>query len=615
MKKRNLAMAMAAVTVVGSAAPVFAAVSDVVELERGANYTVSNTKASDLVKDLIAAQNITTGANLAKKVKAVDIKFYDANKQVDNGSGTKVDAPVYSAQSKLNKDNEDYVKTTLKNLKAGEYGELTVEFADDASNKTVIRVVAASEKSVTVSSDAKETAKDIAQKYVFEKKDLQNALDMINEKDDKPFDKVDSYYQVVLYPEGKRLQGFSTYGSSIYNKNETTENGKPASGNTPVILTLKSTSKSNLKTAVEELQKLNASYSNSTNLAGDDRIETAIEISKEYYNNYGDERDVQSDVNNIVLVGANALVDGLVAAPLAAEKDAPLLLTSKDKLDSSVKSEIKRVLDLKTSTAVTGKKVYIAGGVNSVSKEVVTELESMGLKVERFSGDDRYATSLAIADEIGLDNDKAYVVGGTGLADAMSIASVASTKMDSNGVVSSANGHATPIVVVDGKAKKLSDEADSFLGSANVDIIGGFASVSEDMEESISDATGKSVTRVKGDDRQDTNSEVIKEYYGTSSEIAKASKTENTLSENGIVNFFVAKDGSTKEDQLVDALAAGAVAGYKLAPVILATDSLSSDQSVAISKVVSNEGTKDLTQVGKGIATSVVNKIKDLLDM
>lgn len=605
MKKRNLAMAMAAVTVVGSAAPVFAAVSDVVELERGANYTVSNTKASDLVKDLIAAQNITTGANLAKKVKEVKVEFKDANNS---------DEVIYSTQNSLTEDNEDYVKTTLKNLKSGEYGELTVEFDNDSTNKTVIRVVAASEKSVVVSSDAKETAKDIAQKYVFEKKDLQKALDMINEKDDKPFDKVDSYYQVVLYPEGKRLQGFSTYSSSIYNKNETTENGKPASGNTPVILTLKSSSKSNLKTAVEELQKLNASYSNSTNLAGDDRIETAIEISKEYYNNNGSGKDVNDKVDNIVLVGANALVDGLVAAPLAAEKKAPLLLTSKDKLDSNVKSEIKRVLDLKTSEAVNGKKVYIAGGVNSVSKEVVTELESMGLKVERFSGDDRYATSLAIADEIGLDNDKAYVVGGTGLADAMSIASVASTKLDSNGDVDP-DGHATPIVVVDGKAEKISDELDSFLGSVNVDIIGGFASVSEDMEESISDSTGKSVTRVKGDDRQDTNSEVIKEYYGSSSKIAEASKSENGLSSDAIVNFFVAKDGSTKEDQLVDALAVGAVAGHKLAPVILATDSLSSDQSVAISKVVSNDGTKDLTQVGKGIATSVINKIKDLLDM
>ncbi|HGM1403848.1 TPA: S-layer protein SlpA [Clostridioides difficile] len=610
MKKRNLAMAMAAVTVVGSAAPVFAAASDVISLQNGTNdkYTVSNTKASDLVKDILAAQNLTTGAVILNK--DTKVTFYDANEK-DSSTPTG-DKKVYSEQTLTTANgNEDYVKTTLKNLDAGEYAIIDLTYNNA---KTVeIKVVAASEKTVVVSSDAKNSAKDIAEKYVFEDKDLENALKTINASD---FSKTDSYYQVVLYPKGKRLQGFSTYRATNYNEGT-------AYGNTPVILTLKSTSKSNLKTAVEELQKLNASYSNTTTLAGDDRIQTAIEISKEYYNNDGEKSDhsadVKENVKNVVLVGANALVDGLVAAPLAAEKDAPLLLTSKDKLDSSVKSEIKRVLDLKTSTEVTGKTVYIAGGVNSVSKEVVTELESMGLKVERFSGDDRYETSLKIADEIGLDNDKAYVVGGTGLADAMSIASVASTKLDGNGVVDRTNGHATPIVVVDGKADKISDDLDSFLGSADVDIIGGFASVSEKMEEAISDATGKGVTRVKGDDRQDTNSEVIKTYYANDTEIAKAAVLDKdsgaSSSDAGVFNFYVAKDGSTKEDQLVDALAVGAVAGYKLAPVVLATDSLSSDQSVAISKVVGEKYSKDLTQVGQGIANSVINKIKDLLDM
>lgn len=610
MKKRNLAMAMAAVTVVGSAAPVFAAASDVISLQDGTNdkYTVSNTKASDLVKDILAAQNLTTGAVILNK--DTKVTFYDANEK-DSSTPTG-DKKVYSEQILTTANgNEDYVKTTLKNLDAGEYAIIDLTYNNA---KTVeIKVVAASEKTVVVSSDAKNSAKDIAEKYVFEDKDLENALKTINASD---FSKTDSYYQVVLYPKGKRLQGFSTYRATNYNEGT-------AYGNTPVILTLKSTSKSNLKTAVEELQKLNASYSNTTTLAGDDRIQTAIEISKEYYNNDGEKQDhsadVKENVKNVVLVGANALVDGLVAAPLAAEKDAPLLLTSKDKLDSSVKSEIKRVLDLKTSTEVTGKTVYIAGGVNSVSKEVVTELESMGLKVERFSGDDRYETSLKIADEIGLDNDKAYVVGGTGLADAMSIASVASTKLDGNGVVDRTNGHATPIVVVDGKVDKISDDLDSFLGSADVDIIGGFASVSEKMEEAISDATGKGVTRVKGDDRQDTNSEVIKTYYANDTEIAKAAVLDKdsgaSSSDAGVFNFYVAKDGSTKEDQLVDALAVGAVAGYKLAPVVLATDSLSSDQSVAISKVVGEKYSKDLTQVGQGIANSVINKIKDLLDM
>ncbi|WP_131073097.1 hypothetical protein, partial [Clostridioides difficile] len=52
------------------------------------------------------------------------------------------------------------------------------------------------------------------------------------------------------------------------------------------------------------------------------------------------------------------------------------------------------------------------------------------------------------------------------------------------------------------------------------------------------------------------------------------------------------------------------------APIILATDSLSSDQNVAISKALpSGKSGNNLVQVGQGIANSVINKIKDLLDM
>ncbi|MBH7796140.1 cell wall-binding repeat-containing protein, partial [Clostridioides difficile] len=166
-------------------------------------------------------------------------------------------------------------------------------------------------------------------------------------------------------------------------------------------------------------------------------IETAIELSRKYYNSTDKNALYGDPVNNVVLVGSQAIVDGLVASPLAAEKDASLLLSSQDKLDSSTRAEIKRVMDLNSLTGIkNNKEVFIAGGVNSISKDVENELKDMGLKVTRLSGDDRYETSLAIADEIDI-NDKAYVVGGTGLADAMSIAPVASQIKD---------GEATPIV-------------------------------------------------------------------------------------------------------------------------------------------------------------------------
>ncbi|TQX31960.1 S-layer protein SlpA [Clostridioides difficile] len=475
--------------------------------------------------------------------------------------------------------------------------------AAPGSDEYNVRVIAATEKVVTATSDSSDDAKKLAQQYVFDKDEIQKAIDVINNKDSLYGEfkaDADGDFQYALYPDGKRLQNKSSYKLS----NSYVE-GPLGGADAPIKLVVKASSKTRLSNFIKDLQTYNNSYNGSTAVAGSDRIETAIEISKKYYNSTDKEAitpartDGNSDVKNIVLVGSDAIVDGLVASPLASTKDAPLLLTSKDKLDSSVKSEIKRVLGINNSTGITNKyTVYIAGGKNSVSSDVEKELKDMGLKIVRLSGDDRYATSLEIADEIGLNN-KAFVVGGTGLADAMSIASVAAYGDGTD---------ATPIVVVDGKGTDLSSDAKDFLGSSDVDIIGGTASVSKDMENAIDKATGKAPERVKGEDRQATNAEVIKQYFAAGEGIIDSNKK--------VENFFVAKDGSTKEDQLVDALAIAGVAGNEKmkAPVVLATDNLSSDQSVALSKV-SADPAKSLVQIGGGIADSVINKIKDLLSL
>ena len=416
-----------------------------------------------------------------------------------------------------------------------------------------IKVINAKEESIDVDSSSHRTAEDLAEKYVFKPEDVNKTYEALTDlyKEGITSNLITQdggKYQVVLFAQGKRL---TTKGAT----------GTLADENSPLKVTIKADKVKDLKDYVEDLKNANNGYSNSVVVAGEDRIETAIELSSKYYN---------SDDDNAI--GVN-----------------------------------------------TSKKVYLAGGVNSISKDVENELKDMGLKVTRLSGDDRYETSLAIADEIGLDNDKAFVVGGTGLADAMSIAPVASQLRNSNGELD-LKGDATPIVVVDGKAKDINSEVKDFLDDSQVDIIGGVNSVSKEVMEAIDDATGKSPERYSGEDRQATNAKVIK---------------EDDFFKNGeVTNFFVAKDGSTKEDQLVDALAGAAIAGNfgvtvdnegkptvadkkaSPAPIVLATDSLSSDQNVAISKAVNDDAnTKNLVQVGKGIATSVVSKIKDLLDM
>ncbi|HFL3546820.1 TPA: S-layer protein SlpA [Clostridioides difficile] len=514
-----------------------------------------------------------------------------------------------SAQAKV-----DVSKSFEVNTATGLISGFSIATPGEDVVKT-IRVINAKEETIDIDSSSSKSAQDLAKKYVFNQSELTTLYNDLEDKNEKSqyVETVSGKYQVVLYPEGKRL--------------DTKSAGISADVNSPAKLTIKADKIKDLKDYIKDLKNYNNGYSNNIVVAGSDRIETAVELSSKYYNSNDDNALFRDAVDNVVLVGSQSIVDGLVASPLAAEKKAPLLLTSKDKLDSATKSEIKRVMDLKSTTGInTSKKVYLAGGVNSISKDVENELKDMGLKVTRLAGDDRYATSLEIADEIGLDNDKAFVVGGTGLADAMSIAPVASQLRDSNGDLDLKNGQATPIVVVDGKAKTLSAEAEDFLDDAQVDIIGGVNSVSKDIANAIDDATGNSPDRVSGDDRQETNAEVIKE--------------SDYFEQGEVKNYFVAKDGSTKEDQLVDALAAASIAGNfgltrnadgKLvnskgevltdqnakvspAPIVLATDNLSADQHVAVSKSQGDD-VNNLVQVGQGIASSVINKLKDLLDM
>ncbi|HBF2249051.1 TPA: S-layer protein SlpA [Clostridioides difficile] len=556
------------------------------------NVAVNPLKVSDMytIPSAITGSD-DSGYSIAKPTEKTTSLLYGTVGDATAGKAITVDTAsneAFAGNGKVIDYNKSFKATVQGDGTVKTSGVVLKDASDMAATGTIkVRVTSAKEESIDVDSSSYISAENLAKKYVFNPKEVSEAYNAIVALQNDGIESdlvqlVNGKYQVIFYPEGKRLE---TKSADII-----------ADADSPAKITIKANKLKDLKDYVDDLKTYNNTYSNVVTVAGEDRIETAIELSSKYYNS--DDKNAITDdaVNNIVLVGSTSIVDGLVASPLASEKTAPLLLTSKDKLDSSVKSEIKRVMNLKSDTGInTSKKVYLAGGVNSISKDVENELKNMGLKVTRLSGEDRYETSLAIADEIGLDNDKAFVVGGTGLADAMSIAPVASQLKD---------GDATPIVVVDGKAKEISDDAKSFLGTSDVDIIGGKNSVSKEIEESIDSATGKTPDRISGDDRQATNAEVLKE--------------DDYFKDGEVVNYFVAKDGSTKEDQLVDALAAAPIAGRfkeSPAPIILATDTLSSDQNVAVSKAVPKDGGTNLVQVGKGIASSVINKMKDLLDM
>lgn len=340
-----------------------------------------------------------------------------------------------------------------------------------------------------------------------------------------------------------------------------------------------------------------------TSLVGDDRFETAIQISKAARPNATGTSAPTTPASAVILVGKDAVVDGLAAAPLSTQKDAPILLSDKDSVSKETLAEMKRVLPT-TGTKV----VYIVGGENTISTEVEAQLsKELKAKIVRIAGDDRYETSLEIAKELNIGatataGDEVFVVGGDGLADAMSIAAVASRETTTS--------EATPIIVTpaDGLTKDAKHFLDKNTGIDKATVVGGETKVSkavlDDLKEAVHGRTGATVSRIAGNDRHETNVKVIDAYY----------------TDNLVRNVFVAQDGYVGGDsKLIDALAVASYAGTQGAPIVLATSDLTQKQADIIEEKTQkhNPGTinNTLTKVGGGVASKVMNRVLDILGL
>ena len=424
------------------------------------------------------------------------------------------------------------------------------------SEADIITVSNSTSETINISQDDLESkAKELQDKYEFS--NLSTAKNDIKE--------VNGVFEVTLFANTIKIKNLVPDG-------------------TMAQITLKSKSKAELEKLID---LLNGQLGDVTSIIGTNRVDTAIQLSKANYNTKNGLFGTDKAANNIVLVGENAIVDGLSAAPLASAKEAPVLLTNSKTLNPEVKEEIKRAMNLEAGiTAGQAKTVYIVGGESVVSSDIETELTNMGLTVKRLAGTDRSKTSLEVAEEVGTTT-KAFVVGGEGLADAMSIAPVAAREK-------------SPIIVVN--KENLSDEVKTTLKSfGTADIIGGEGVVSENAKQEIDDLVVRTSTRVEGKNRKETNAAVIKKYY------------------SNVDKFYVAKDGSNAvaekvNTELVDALAAAPIAGKNNAPVVLATNDVNAKQSIAINDVKSTQANK-LVQVGGGIAKTVIDQVKDLLGL
>lgn len=243
-------------------------------------------------------------------------------------------------------------------------------------------------------------------------------------------------------------------------------------------------------------------------VSGADRYQTAIETSKEAYD--------QSDA--VVLASGENYPDALVGGSLAVQIQAPLILTKSGSLPDGFHEELERLK---------AEKIYIIGGENTISKEL---MESLAYRYNpvRLAGDDRQATAMAVYQERRLIASELkeilplsarHTVNGWDFPDALS---------------------AGPLV---GRQAASTDDINFlFLAKEAPDtdgvIIGGENSVKGNVNK-----------RIAGADRYATAVEVAKEY----------------VNRFGAFDTVVLVDGTNYPD----ALSASSLAGAKNAPILL----------------------------------------------
>ncbi|MCA1065255.1 cell wall-binding repeat-containing protein [Rossellomorea sp. AcN35-11] len=223
---------------------------------------------------------------------------------------------------------------------------------------------------------------------------------------------------------------------------------------------------------------------------GKDRHETAIEISKVGW---------PDGAETVVLARDTTFPDALAGAPLAYQKDAPILLNPKDHLHDKVKERI---------AELGAENVIILGGKGAISPNVEKQLKTNGINVSRIGGVTRYETAANIAKELG-DYEQAVIAYGGNFPDALSIAPYAA----SNGI---------PILLSPKDA--LADETKEALKTVtDTMIVGGKSVISDQVEKQLSQTNP---VRISGTNRYETSVHIA-EYLEMPGDIITVATGQN----------------------------------------------------------------------------------------
>ncbi len=144
-------------------------------------------------------------------------------------------------------------------------------------------------------------------------------------------------------------------------------------------------------------------------LGGADRYETAVAIAKKGW---------PSGASTVLLASGANYPDALAATPLAAIKDAPILLTTASSTPSVTMDQIR---------ALKPTDIILLGGTGVISSAQAANLKNAGYNVTRYGGANRYETAQLIGDAVQAagGSKTAILVTGVNYPDALSMGTIA----------------------------------------------------------------------------------------------------------------------------------------------------------------------------------------------
>jgi rare lipoprotein A len=260
--------------------------------------------------------------------------------------------------------------------------------------------------------------------------------------------------------------------------------------------------------------------------AGPERISTAVAASREH----------RSAADDALLATATSFPDALAAGALAADLDAPLLLSHRDAVPEPVIRELER---LGVAT------VWLLGGTAVIGEPVAEDLAARGFTVRRVAGESRYDTAREIALVAGpaATGEVVVALGDHPQPDRAWPDAVAS------GALAASHDRLPILLTAHDTLPQATEQALADLGASRVLLIGGTAAIDPAVERRIGEL-GYDVQRVAGSSRYETSVLLAEEALRRS---------------GGTAQTPVFATG----DDFPDALAAGALASALDGPLVL----------------------------------------------